>query len=164
MGHYHTLQESAEEPASSPPTNHVLVAPSDLPLVLQDLQVIDTHRIDGNEREIRIVSFSPRLQDVRFSNGLDSRWRQSAVRSYGPQLHQVTATVLQSAEIILMMSRARGARNACAVSVTQKTKVVPVEVQTPRYPELRLIRFPATVGPLRIDIGPCPTPRLVDIF
>jgi hypothetical protein len=164
MGHYHSLNSQADDIPAFSQTAHVLVVPEDLPLALSDLKVTTEKRIAGNERVVRMLSFEPRLTNVRYSDGLESRWRESSSRSYGPGQHRIEATANTSAEILLLLSRTRTGRDHCNVTVRQTSTLSTLEVATPRYQELRVIRFAVKAGPLVIDIGPCPTPRLVDIF
>ena len=165
LGHYHSLHaKDIETPTSFSRTAHVLITPEDLPLALSDLDASTEVRIQGNERDVRILAFEPRLENVQFSKGLDARWRESSARSYGPGQHQILANAKKPAEVLLLLSRSRTERDHCNISVRQSSPVRTLEVATPRYREIRVVRFAVNAGPIVVDIGPCPTPRLVDIF
>jgi len=164
LGHYHTLFNQDEDIQPFSTTAHVLVAPSDLPLGVGTLDITEEKRISGNARNIRIVAFEPRLLDIQYSDGLESRWRESSARSYGPGWHRIDARVIQPTQVTLLLSRSRTGRDHCNIAVRQVVSVPTQEVATPRYPELRLIQFTANSGDLVIDIGPCPTPRMIDVF
>ncbi len=164
LGHYHEILEKADDPPPFSSEAHVLIAPEDLPIALDGLQVLSERIIDGNERRIRVLAFESRTTDLQLPTGLDSRWRESPHRKYSPSMHRIEATSTTAAELILMMSRSRGQHDQCSLAIRQTRTIRYVDVETPRYPELRLVRFPVKPGPLTIELGPCPTPRFFDLF
>jgi hypothetical protein len=171
LGYLHSRLDT-KAGAGEKKAKHILVRTSDLKLAPLPSKVTKSRSLIANNRRITASSFVSLLDHstlkVQGPNAgtLMNKWRRARWKSHSFATHSIVVSVRGAGRIHLALGRRRQSRLDCPFTATLNgNELAATKAHTVPYPGLSIwsLRAPKK-GRLKIRLGPCVTPRFVDLW